>query len=60
MKEGVGCVTIGVVCRSPNKGKEKDVKLQKAIREVSKGECVLIGDFNHGHITMEIIRECWG
>ena len=28
---------IGVVCRSPNIGQEEDVKLQKAIREVSKG-----------------------
>ena len=28
----------------------EDIKLQKAIREVSKEECVIIGDFNHGHI----------
>ena len=28
--------TIGVVYRSPNIGQEEDVKLQKAIREVSK------------------------
>ena len=43
-------LTIGVVYRSPNIGQEEDVKLQKAIREVSKGECVIMGDFNHGHI----------
>ena len=30
-------LTIGIVYRSPNIGQEKDVKLQKAIREVSKG-----------------------
>ena len=55
-------LTTRVVYRSPNIGQEEDVKLQKAIREVSKGECVIMGDFNHGHIqcTMEIIRECWG
>ena len=29
-------LTIGVVYRSPNIGQEEDVKLQKAIREVSK------------------------
>ena len=33
----------------PNIGQEKDIKLQKAIREVSKWECVIMGDFNHGH-----------
>ena len=42
-------LTIGVVYRSPNIVQEEDVKLQKAIREVSKGECVIMGDFNHGH-----------
>ena len=30
-------LTIGVVYRSPNIGQEENVKLQKAIREVSKG-----------------------
>ena len=44
-------LTIGVVYRSRNIGQEEDVKLQKAIREVSKGECVIMGDFNHGHMT---------
>ena len=42
-------LTIGVVYRSPNIGQEEDVKLQKAIREVSKGECVIMGDFNHDY-----------
>ena len=44
---------IGVVYRSPNIGHEEDVTLQKAIREVSKGECVIMGDFNHGHMQWE-------
>ena len=42
-----------VVYRSPNIVQDEDVKLQKAIREVSKGECVIMGDFNHGHIQWE-------
>ena len=46
-------LTIGVVYRSPNIaiaiGQDEDVKLQKAIREVSKGECIIMGDFNHGN-----------
>ena len=51
---------IGVVYRNPNIGQEEDVvKLQKAIREVSKGECVIMLHFNHGHLGMGIIRECW-
>ena len=43
-------LTIGVVYRSPNIGQEEDVKFKK---EVSKGECVIMGDFSHGHIQWE-------
>ena len=43
-------LTVGVVYRSPNIEQEEDVKVQKAIRQVSKGECIIMGDFNHGHI----------
>ena len=53
-------LTIGVVCRSPNIGQEEDVKLQKAIREVSKGECVIMGYFNHGHIQWESLESAGG
>ena len=53
-------LTIGVVYRSPNIGQEEDVKLQKAIREVSKGECVIVGDFNHGHIQWESLESAGG
>ena len=57
-KEAIWCnivtrnstLTIGVVYRSPNIGQEENVKLQKVIEEVSKGECVIMGDFNHDHI----------
>ena len=51
-------LTIGIVYRSPNIGQEEDVKFKKAIREVSKGECVIMGDFNHDHIQWESL-ECW-
>ena len=53
-------LTIGVVYRSPNIGQEEDVKLQKAIREVSNGECVIMGDFNHGHIQWESLESAGG
>ena len=53
-------LTIGVVYHSPNIGQEEDVKLQKAIREVSKGECVIMGDFNHGHIQWESLESAGG
>ena len=53
-------LTIGVVYRSPNIGQEDDVKLQKAIREVSKGVCVIMDDFNHGHIQWESLENAGG
>ena len=43
-------LTIGVVYHSPNVGQEEDAKVQKAIREVSTRDCVIMVDFNHGHI----------
>ena len=53
-------LTIGVVYRSPNIGQEEGVKLQKAVREVNKGECVIMGDFNHGHIQWESLESTGG
>ena len=55
--EAVGCkivsgnstLTIGLVYRSPNINEEDNTKIHNAIKEVSKGECIM-GDFNHGHI----------
>ena len=41
-------VTIGVVYRCPNITKENNEKIHNAISEVSKGDCIIIGDFNHG------------
>ena len=38
------------VYRSPNINEEDNTKIKNAIKEVSKGECIIMGDFNHGHI----------
>ena len=43
-------INIGLVYRSPNINEEENTKIQTAIEEVSKGECIIIGEFNHGHI----------
>ena len=54
-KEAVWCnlvtghttVTIGVVYRCPNITIQNNEKIHKAISEVSKGDCIIMGDFNH-------------
>ena len=43
-------LTIGLIYRSPNINEEDNTKIKNAIKEVSKGECIIMGDFNHGHI----------
>ena len=43
-------LTMGLIYRSPNIRQEDDEKLHNAIKEISKRECVITGDFNHGHI----------
>ena len=37
-----------------------NTKLQNAIKEVSKGECIIIGDFNHGHIQWNSLESTGG
>ena len=46
-------VTIGVVYCCPNITKESHGKIQNAIRDVSKGDCIVIGEFNHGNIQWQ-------
>ena len=46
-------VTIGVVYRCPNITKENNEKLHHARREVNKGACIIMGDFNHGTIKWD-------
>ena len=48
--------TIGVVYRCPNITKENNEKIHNAISEVSKGDCIIIGDFNHGNIKWDTLQ----
>ena len=43
-------LTIGLVYQSQNINEEDNTKIKNTIKEVSKGECIIMGDFNHGHI----------
>ena len=43
-------ITVGLVYRTPNITVEENKKVQNAIKEVSKQDCIIMGDFNHGHI----------
>ena len=47
---GHTAVIIGVVYRCPNITKQNNEKIHNAINEVSKGDCIIMGDFNHGNI----------
>ena len=49
-------VTIGVVYRCPNITKENNEKIHNAISEVSKGDCIIMGDFNHGNIRWDTLQ----
>ena len=40
-------LTIGLVYRNPNINEEDNVTIQNVIKEVSKEECIIMGDFNH-------------
>ena len=49
-------VIIGVVYRCPNITKQNNEKNHNAINEVSKGDCIIMGDFNHGHIKWDTLQ----
>ena len=53
-------VTIGVVYRCPDIVKENNEKIHNAISEVSKGDCVIMGDFNHGNIEWDTLQSSTG
>ena len=63
-KEAIWCklvtghttVTIGVVYRCPNITKQNNEKIDNAISEVSKGDCIIMGDFNHGNIKWDTLQ----
>ena len=47
---GNSTLTVGLVYRIPNISMEENEKIHNAIKEVSKRDCSIMGDFNHGHI----------
>ena len=47
---GNSTLTVGLVNRSPNISIEKNEKIHNAIKEVSKRDCIIMGDFNSGHL----------
>ena len=49
-------VTIGVVYRCPNITIQNNDKIHNAISEVSKGDCIIMGDFNHGNIKWDSLQ----
>ena len=49
-------VTIGVVYRCPNITKQNNEKLHNAISEECKGDCIIMGDFNHGNIKWDTLQ----
>ena len=46
-------VTIGVVYRCPNITMQNNENIHNAISEVSEGDCIIMGDFNHGNIKWD-------
>ena len=52
-------VTIGVVYRCPNITKQNNEKIHNAICDVSKGDCIIMGDFNHGNIKWDSLQSTW-
>ena len=53
-------LTIGLVYRSLNINEEDNTTIQNAIKEVSKGECIIMGDFSHGHIQWKSLESTGG
>ena len=54
--KGHTTVTIGVVYRCPNITKQNNETIHNAISEVSKGDCIIMGDFNHGNIKRDTLQ----
>ena len=53
---GHTAVIIGVVYRCPNITKQNNEKIHNAINEVSKGDCIIMGDFSHGNIKWDTLQ----
>ena len=53
---GNSTLTVGLVYRSPNISTDENEKIQNAIKEVSKRDCIIMGDFNHGRIQWKSLQ----
>ena len=53
---GNSTLTVGLVYRSPNISMEENEKIHNAIKEVSKWDCIIMGDFNYGHIQWTSLK----
>ena len=53
---GNSTLTVGLVYRSPNISIEENDKIHNDIKEVSKRDCIIMGDFNHGHIQLTSLQ----
>ena len=51
-------VIIGVVYRCPNITKQNNEKIHNATNEVSKGDCIIMGD-NNGNIKRDTLQSTW-
>ena len=51
---------IGLVYRSPNISEEDNTKIQNTIKEVSKGECIIMGWASHEHIQWKYLESTRG
>ena len=49
-------LTVGLVYRSPNISTYENEKIQNAIKEVSKRDCIIMGGFNHGRIQWKYVQ----
>ena len=49
-------VIIGVVYRCANITKQNNENIHNAINEVSKGDCIIMGNFNHGNIKWDTLQ----
>ena len=49
-------VTIGLVYRCPKITQQNIEKIQNAISAVCKGDCIIMGDFNHGNIKWDSLQ----
>ena len=53
---GNSTLTIVLVCQSPSINEEDQRKFKNTIKEGSKGECIIMGDFNHVHIQWKSLE----